>query len=987
MHRLFFWQSWQYPFRVTFWLLMMVFFLLCIIVPVLHLMGPEHLIEWHVFTYQSSFADEFSTFSLGPFNFSMTGYKATLTEEFGGGQMPVSTTAVKLLLIIITVCLLLYLTLVTIFKRFWYLVAMGGLLVFLIFFHIESVQIFNWGGSKPLILVFVLLLTPSYYLHAFNTNASFIRRLWVMSLTLLALGGLLFFYSGTSEPFSTLMHFGILAPYILIIIFIISVAHEIIAAFVNVITSTSGIANTVKIRHFIILSLIYLANILISFLYVAHYIDWQLIYINPFFLLIISSILGLWGSSSKATLYSGASAQEAIWSILYIIIAIVSLATIAVFLISLNDPLIKVIGDIIIYAHLAVGISFLLYILYNFIPLIEEGYEIEKIIYNPTNLPFITFRLMSVMIIIGLFAIRGFDYPVWYSLGGYDNSKADLMMAKGLPEVAESYYSTGASYAYRNHKSYYSLAMMALENDPKRATEYFAQVIDQRVSAQSTLNWANLQNKSQDYYKALFTLQEGYTRLSGNTHLLNNLAVQFEKLKLPDSALYYYLAAGTGNQQINNNRIALSAKYKISLSSDSVKIFKNLNRAGVANTTALGFQSSLPEMEDANHMYDMVLLNNWLLTNSPQVSDGSLAMTKTIIDSTSNQDYKDQLLYSWSLAAFNAGKVSQAIEGLLELSYKSSAWSERTTDALSNIFLQVGAFEQVTEILAALDHDEISLEEAVAFLENGYLDETKSFWVEAVDSDNKFLSALASNLLVAVFAEDPVLETDYHKYLNARYRRFYNDFYDEIKILSTINDQALKIDLALDLASFYHDRGNVAGSSSMLELIEKLELNEAQLRKFIILKALNNKESDNVQKQLVLFDSLYSFGEHEYLLENTLNHLAGLQLDSLSYLQMAEDNVYFVDAVLLGSSHFKDDIDPFKSYTLLANATRKNPGSPVLLEAYIFKALEVGLEEFANDALYTYKQSFSSSSYQRLKVGYDIKMDKIDSLLNLELNQ
>ena len=116
MHKLIFWQSWQYPFRITFWLLIIVFFLLCIIVPVLHLMGPEHLIDWHVFTSQSSFSDEFSKFSIGPFDFSLTGYKTILTEEFGGGEMPVSTTAVKILLVIITVGLLLYLSIVIIFK-------------------------------------------------------------------------------------------------------------------------------------------------------------------------------------------------------------------------------------------------------------------------------------------------------------------------------------------------------------------------------------------------------------------------------------------------------------------------------------------------------------------------------------------------------------------------------------------------------------------------------------------------------------------------------------------------------------------------------------------------------------------------------------------------------------------------------------------------------------------------------------------------------
>ena len=86
---------------------------------------------------------------------------------------------------------------------------------------------------KKKILIFIILLTPSYYLHAFSSNTSFIKRLMVLALAVAVVGVVIYYFSETEYPFTTLLNYGILAPYILIILFIITVSHEIVALFVN----------------------------------------------------------------------------------------------------------------------------------------------------------------------------------------------------------------------------------------------------------------------------------------------------------------------------------------------------------------------------------------------------------------------------------------------------------------------------------------------------------------------------------------------------------------------------------------------------------------------------------------------------------------------------------------------------------------------------------------------------------------------------------
>jgi hypothetical protein len=984
MTKHFYWQNWQQPYKLIFWVLFAVLIVFAGTVLVIQVLGPEYLIKWHVLSQQSSFPVDLNIFSKGPFSFSISGYKTIINEVFSGGDMPSTGWIQNLLIIIIGMAIALYLSLVTMFKRFWYLVAMGGLLGFLILFHIEAVEIFGWNDIKTLMLVFAVLLPPSYYLHAFKSDSEFGLRTGVMSGAVLVLIILVYFFSEVSEPFITLLSYGILAPYLLILLFIAAVSHEIVAAFVNVISGTKGIADSTKLRHFIIITVIYLVNILLSYLKIAHYIDWELFYINPYFLLIISAILGVWGSYIRASLYEGASDKKIIWPILYMIIAVVSMVTLSFFMISFNDPFIKVIGDIIIYAHLVIGVTFLLYVIYNFIPLIEKGYEIKKILYNPTNFPYFTYKLLSTIGIIALFAVSGFDYPVWYSMGGYNNVKADLALKNNYFEVAEAYYTNADAFAYHNSKSNYTLGRMYLDKDLLKATEFFIKPLDQRPTPQTVVNAASLKNAQQDYYSGLFTLQKGYVKLGNDEHILNNLAVQFEKLKLIDSAAYYYDLGGSKNAQIRNNRLAFNAKHGNYLKDDSLQIIKNLDDVGKANAASMGFVKEIPTIENADHMYDMVLLNNWLLSEYPQVTDSSIYLARQIIDSTSNNDHREHLLYSWSLAAYQVRNINIAIQGLLSLT-NSTNWSVLAKQALVKMYLQLGSYEQAIDVLNELNQGQITLDLAVALLENGTADDSKMYWLLASSSEDEFLSVTAEEILATVFSENPILDTDRKLYLYARYNRYYLDESEENVMLSKINDDQLRISLALDLASFYHQQDNLLGSKQMLINIEGMKLDIDQYREYLLLNTIINNEDSLVQKQLTEFDSLFSFRENEYLMEYTLNHRAGMSLDSVEYLQMAKDNPFFPEAVLIGVSFFDSDEDPFMSYQLLAEAVQINPGSPKLLKAYILKALDVGLDQFAENALYEFSQRFSGQSYLLIKDAYEKKIVEINKLSELEL--
>ncbi len=987
MRKLFYWNAYPTTYRLIFWVLATFFMGLATVVATIQLVGIEAFVPWDIFTIESAYAVDYTIFSKGPFSFSIDAEKRVLTEIFNGGQIPSGIWGSKVMIMLIGLAISIYLATVTLFKRVWYLIAMAGMLLFLILMNVESVFLFGWNDTKVLVLVFVVLLSPSYYLHAFASGLSFLKRLWVMSFAVIALATLIYFFGESEHAFVSLFNYGILAPYILILFFIITVAHEILAGFIIVISGSEGIADRSKLKHFLVISVIYLANILLSYLYIAHYIDWQLVSINPFVLLMVSAVLGIWGAKARASLYVGASSLESLWPILYLVLSIISLGTLIFMMGTVNDPLISVVNDFIIYAHLAIGIAFLLYILYNFIPMIEKGLPVRNVLYNPTNLPYLTYRLLGLMILIALFAVRGFDYPVWYSLGGRYNANADVEKELGEPEIAKAYYESADAFAYHNHKANYNLALLAEKNEPKLADDYYVKAADRWPTSQAIVNRANLLNNGFDLYQSLFALQEGVEIIDDSPELYNNLAVQFEKVKILDSAAYYFEKAGSVNSHVKNNRLAFAAKHGRSLDKDSTALFRGLDRAGEANASAFGYFTNTPNLKNANHMFDMVLLNNWLLSDKVSIENGALNQARKTIDSTSNASYQDRLRYNWSLAAYKNGKFADAIEGFGGLIFSSADWSDRAKLALGKIYLELGSNEQAINLLLDGTGGKFNLELGVAYLENGNPEKAEEFWTRAASAEMGFISEIANEILAVVYSDDPALRDDRLKYLYGRYNKFFIDESAENELLATIDDKNLRIDLALELAKFYHNYQNNEGAKLMLKNIEGLALSMSDYRKYLLLHAIINNSATNVQNQLSEFDSLFEFKESEFVVEATLNHLAGLEQDSLTYYRMATDNPFFADAVLIGIDYYKADPDPFKCYGHLAKAVQLNPESPRLLREYILLSLEVGMDQFAVNGLSEYGQRFSGQSYLMLKEEYDRKVIEINKKLELELNE
>src|SRR5690606_40458159 len=125
------------------------------------------------------------------------------------------------------------------------------------------------------------------------------RSTFLILTVLVAVG--IHFFAGVEYPFLHMAVTGYLPGLILSVIFILMIAHEIPASFVYI--TSAGTATSKSLRHFSIISVVYMVNLLLAYMHEKKLIEWDFIYINFFLLLTLSDLLGVWGFRLRENLY------------------------------------------------------------------------------------------------------------------------------------------------------------------------------------------------------------------------------------------------------------------------------------------------------------------------------------------------------------------------------------------------------------------------------------------------------------------------------------------------------------------------------------------------------------------------------------------------------------------------------------------------------------------------------------------------------------
>ncbi len=970
MKKYFFWLTWEQPLRQLASLLFGVLVLLIACSTLLIIIGPDGLLGWHTFSQKSAVDVISQTVNVGVFSFSYTEQLMVIKEFVSGGEMPNTVFAQQVVMLTILALFTLILVLITYLNRFGFIIFSTLVFFFIIFLHPEMLKLADVNDNWILSGTFLFFIGSAYYFQAYGKNVEFGLRLIIMFFVMSAFIGFILLGSNVNAPLNFLFSYGILAPYLVLLLFIFMVGHEIVNGFILAIANTKQEVGNNRIKHFLAISVIYLINVLLSYLQITHVIDWSFITVNPIFLLSVAAILGVWGISQRFILYKKVNSSQQVWVLLYLAIAVISYCIITYLLFSLEDPFLKIISDFIIFTQLAFGSAFLLYVLYNFISIIEQGHSIKNILYKPQNLPHVSYRVLGVAILTGLVLMRDINYPVWYSLGGYYNSIAGYFEDTGNDELAAAFYERGADLSKRNHKSNYKLGMFQIDDNRKKAIEYFGVASERVPTPQAFVNKANLEASLNNYFDALFTLQEGARELPNSIEIRNNLGLQFGKSSILDSAWHYFSEANSFKPS-QNNALAFVLKNNFSISAqDSSFLFSNLNKVGLINAAALGFKFRIEENFSGEDMLSAALLNNALIHELIPYSPASYMLIKQVVDSTKNEATFEELNYALAMYELANEQVLNAFNRLQKLSSLGTAKQSEYLEILGLINLEEGSYTKAEEYFLLANEHRASGQKtyftqlAVAQSEAGYFTDAIQSW-ERVKAEESPADSLKAVVMIGVLESilnqnDSIQANDISLYLKARYQRLWVDEFEVKSTFERITDTSLKNELALELASYYFNSGNKSATKLFYDKID-VELNsETILEPFLKLNirlAYDGLVPDLETQVNNLHEAGFGFSKKERL-EEAFYTANRKEISEETAEMLGTQNPFFAEALVWAAQYYKKDSDSYRSYNLLQGALNYNPDNRLLLEAYILEAISIGLEQYANNSLQHYRELF-----------------------------
>jgi tetratricopeptide (TPR) repeat protein len=183
------------------------------------------------------------------------------------------------------------------------------------------------------------------------------------------------------------------------------------------------------------------------------------------------------------------------------------------------------------------GLLFPLFIIRNFGPLLAKNLPIHKVIYKAAILPL---HLIQIgVLILSLGAVFAFNSGAYHlGMAAKENYAGDVASLLEDRTMAEIHYKNATLHSRLNAKSNLSLAALAQQAGDMETFAYYV-ATSQSINKDPALSvaLANIFAAENHPFDALFTLQKSDAT---DPRIATQIALQYERLASPDSAVYFY---------------------------------------------------------------------------------------------------------------------------------------------------------------------------------------------------------------------------------------------------------------------------------------------------------------------------------------------------------------------------------------------------------------------------------------------------------------
>lgn len=971
-----FWDSWAPSDRRIFLGLGGLFLLVVGATLISYLAHPWPVSSWQQLQELQTQEIPVYTFERGSLQFIVTTDNYILFERWVGNSFSPNLIALDFYFLFFAVSLVVLLSLISILPRIWFYLGSLASVFLLSSFRWEVLSLGGYTNKIPIVGMLVIFLGILVYFHFFRTTASFLARLVTLALAAAVVALMVSTASSINQPLRTLAVNTLPAALVLLILFIIVIAHQLMASFVALATRST---QTRSLRQYVIISVIYLLNLWLAYLDRIGWMDWE--YTIPgFVLLMVSGVLTVWNIRHREVLYAGIFKSEVYLTYFIAAFGMMAFATVGYFISSSNDIVMLSLSDLTIYTHLGYGMIFFAYVGSNFVGVFEKNLPVQKVLYKPTAMPYFTYRFAGLIVTLAFVFYNTWTIPLNHFISGYYTALGDLNWAEPTTK-AFNYYRRGHARApYNQHASTALAELEGGNGNYKNQIDYAVDANTFRPTEFTLLNADHLYLQSGNAYEDVRLLRRGKGLFPNSGVIRNNLGLAYTRIGMTDSA-YRYLEAAQRDSRTKTsaalNLLGLITKHNLTNDPDSIYKHHTSDAAAVrSNAIAMANRQGkvldihllLPK-DSLLDLFTASLIANYLTNQITRPDTAFISSCVQLANKKGNQPFRQLILQSAAKGCYAAGKVNLAFE-LLQM-----AGNKGTNSYILGLWaMDQEKFDVALNYLYdALDHKSApaALANAVSLAEEGRLNEAIIAWDTISRRKDPALNALGESMK-RVLAAPPSWFVDLTEREKLYYALYQIPLADTVlfkTLVNHISDEDLRAKAFLNRARKFYNQDAIGQASRQFQQLQGLHLTDTRLFvdiKYFELRLLAAQrrltELQAIIKQGIIFGP-YRESDRIYF-EALQQEASGDTLSAgKNYLWLANNNWYFDEGVVGAARHYEHN--PKQSYTLLANALQVNPHSVRILKAYIPAAHARGFDTYAMGAMETLRGIIPANAFQK----------------------
>lgn len=991
MHKIFFWNHWDLANRRYYQILVSILaIIICYLLWMVYV-TPDQVYDWWI---SNSLNDVQTPFPLLPEYFTnqnLTLDLKLITQNFIGSDAVLQPISTYVFLGSFVFGILICLTVTTYLSRFWYIVSVGLVVLLLATMGLDKLGVFGFYDRIPIIACAIPYILLSYYFNTFRADIDIKRRFFSFLGLTIVFALVINYYSDVSTPFLYLANFSFLPTIVITIVFVFLIAHEVIYFILLIATQdTSGLSKK-NTAHFLILSTIYLLNVLLVYLRNRGYLDWNVYYINPFVLLILSSILGFWGIKGREVLYKNILPFYPYVGYLYVGLAIIALGTISFHFTQVSDATLETVEDAIVFGHIGFGLMFFLYIIVNFISLLLKNLPVYKIAFKEDNFPYFTARLAGLIVVAGFYFLSN-QVARRQAISGYYSGVADIYYQNGDVATSKIYYKEASVYGYQDHKSNYMLGK--LEEKPIRKTLAFKRATGKNPTEYAFINLGVEYTNDNKYFDAVFAYQAGLKEFPESVAIQSNLALLYSETDANDSTLHYldYPYGSSDVDQIRlSNAIQVCAKkgldYKKLRGVDSAM---SISRYDIgAHILACAVQAEdygdiplIPMMPDpVVNAHSFAYLNNLGIWSYKGHQKNYLDQIDQFLEHAEmNSEYREQLLFLKALNMYQFGELSHAFDLLNTLSssggrragyysYIAGLWSLRIhqfhlaidyfEDAVVKGYTQGQTLKPLMEHLKRVNSSDTNQVLPVATADSSLVQEVRQLTLTVNQTSDQIITQTDDQKLFWILANSAKASME-----------------NMTRVSQAIKDSTLQ-QRAREymLLRKFGEQGGDPIASGDVETAYAMTAHSTEG----VYKLLNVV---NEVKLINLYDGKASLGQAAGLNDLGLfkQVVSGEMLETQRVVDLGKKNA-FAEAYVMSAVGYLKEVrqDDERAYEILLHAIGINKYSETLIKAYIDQCFDMGLTSYAESTLLRLIDILAPEEYNAYEKWFDIQKERVEA--------